>query len=612
MSHAGDRGPGPGEDCERELQEWREHVFRGVAWTMVGAASIVVTVVTMVGPTSYVVPLATLSVGLLGAVAFRERLGYRLAVGLLLGVTYACACVSIAHLGFAPNLVVLFETLVIVAALLLGRAWALALTALSAGSLVGIWVLHRSGAFDAVVDTATFVALVPDDWRGILRVTMSYLCLSTISVVAASYLLERAILSLESKAVALEELQRKQAEADRLRDELRRSDEAFAKARELEVLGRLAGSVAHDFNNALLIIQGNADIVRYDPAYLPTALDDIGAAVQQAASTTRQLRALGQVSSGVRPLPLDLREAVNRTVKLLRRLLPSNITVEVAAEEGVVVVADDGELQNLLTNLALNARDAMREGGRLDLNVTKATGPQLEGAGLRGNFAIIEVKDNGGGMSPETQERLFEPYFTTKRDEGTGLGLVSVKKVVEERGGRIVVSSELGRGTALQIFWPLAEEAGATAADAAAPARGNATVLLVEDDPLVLSTIAEALRQRGLIVLTASEGADAMVVARRHHGPIDILCSDCLMPGPPVRQLVESFRDAYPGAKVVLCSGHAPEEIGPPLQHIDAFLPKPFTPDALVAIIGELARKAERASAAHAVARRRDETARAV
>ncbi len=441
----------------QELQRWREHVLSSVMWTGCIAMGIALFVYFALGGGRAGRMLEPFFAVLLVTTALHKRLAYAARVAVLLALLCGISVMGMARAGFGPNIPVLFETMVVFAVLLLGAAWGLAMTGVSTGLLVSMWILHHRGAIASLAIPSLFTSLVPDDPRGLARMALNYLVLSAVTVVAVSYLLDRAQGSLAEKSRALEALRRQQAEAEGLRDELRRQDEAFSKARELEALGRLAGSVAHDFNNALLIIQGNADLARHDPALLSSALDDIDAAVQQAASTTRQLRGLWHHAAAT-PVRIELRETVARTAQLLKRLLPSNIAVKTSGESQFFVFADEGRLQGLLTNLALNARDAMVDGGVLELRVADASERQAAEVGLSGRFAVVEVQDNGCGMSPETQARLFEPYFTTKGKEGTGLGLASAKKVAEEHGGRIVVSSELGRGTKLRIFWPLAED----------------------------------------------------------------------------------------------------------------------------------------------------------
>ncbi len=556
-------------------------------WATVGAGALAA-----LGSSFSIPSFALILAGVVGTVLFgailRKRFSHPVGVALLIGPLYAYALLFLVRSGFVPNVTCLFVMIAIVAALLLGSRWALALTAVTALTLPIAWVGHHGRALDSLRIPHLYAAVTPDTWPGILRITLSYACIASVCVVAVSYLLDRAEAALADKSRALEELRGQQVEADRLREHLRQQDEALTKARELETLGRLAGSVAHDFNNALLIIQGNADLVRYDPTHLPVALVDIQAAVQQAASTTRQLRGLGR-QTGMPPVRMDLRDAVAQTAKLLRRLLPATITVQTSEDASVPIIADEGQIQGILTNLALNARDAMPEGGTLHLRVREATDAESTDVGLDGRFALIEVQDDGTGMSAETQARLFEPYFTTKGDKGTGLGLSSVKSIVESHGGRIAVASQLTQGTQLRIFWPLALEGVESPTDALrASSPKGATVLVVEDDPRARSVVAGVLRQRGFNVLEASDGADALIAVRRHRGTIDVLCSDCVMPGTPVRPMIEGFREAYPNGRVLLASGYAPEDVAPPLELIDAFLAKPFAPDALAAMIGDL------------------------
>jgi CheY-like chemotaxis protein len=413
-------------------------------WATVAACGLA-TFVTFLSAPPFGLMLAAATATVLLAAILHKRLSYRVGVGLLLAPLYAYALTILVRAGFVPNATSVFLMMAVVAALLLGSRLALALTAVATLTLAIVWVGHHVGALDSLRVPLLYVAATPDNWLGIMRISLIYACLSSVCVVAVSYLLGRAEAALSDKSRALEELRRNQVEAERLRDHLRQQDEAFAKARELEILGRLAGSVAHDFNNALLM------------------------------------------------------------------------------------------------------------------------------------------------MAPETQARLFEPYFTTKGEKGTGLGLSSVKSIVESHGGRIAVASQLGRGTKLSIFWPLAVEGVESPADALrASMPTSATVLVVDDDPRARSVVASVLRQRGFTVLEASDGTDALIVARRHRGSIDVLCSDCVMPGTPVRQMVESFREIYPNARVLLASGYAPEDVAPPLELIDAFLAKPFAPDAIVAMIGDL------------------------
>jgi two-component system cell cycle sensor histidine kinase/response regulator CckA len=354
--------------------------------------------------------------------------------------------------------------------------------------------------------------------------------------------------------------------------------------------------VAHDFNNALLIIQANADLARLRPSYAETALQAISEAIHQAAATTRQLRAFSPQAQQP-PRVVSLGDTLEREVQLLKWILPANIALryeEPSAE--VTVLGDEGQIQSLLTNFALNARDAMPEGGTLEMRLRSATPDERDDSAQDGDdFAVIAIEDTGVGMSPETTARIFEPFFTTKGAAGTGLGLASVRAIVERAGGRIEVESAIGRGTRFRIFWPIhrAENARRSSAVPEDDEAGSGTVLVVDDDDEVRRAMVKPLAWRGYTVLEARTGADALLVARRHHERIDVLCVDLIMPGMPTRQLVESFRAAHPDVRVLLCSGYLPEEAGRPLDVVDAFLPKPFSPSALARVVRRLVTRAK-------------------
>jgi signal transduction histidine kinase/CheY-like chemotaxis protein len=489
-----------------------------------------------------------------------------------------------------------FAWLVVFVTLLLGRRPGATILALSSATLLAGAVLHRAGVLVAGPGYHAFVVMQASV---IARIIFIYSALGAVEVMAVSYLLGRGERLLGQYAGALVRLREEEREATRARGELERQKEAFRKARELEILGRLAGMVAHDFSNALLVIQTNADLIRRQPKHTPMALEHIDGAVVQATSTMRQLRSFTQQGPApAKPVVLDA--TVARTAKLLKRVLPSNIAVSVAADEGVSVLADEGRLQGIVTNLALNARDAMPRGGQLELRVRKARPAELDEGGLAVPCAVVSVTDDGSGMSQETLAQLFEPYFTTKGAAGTGLGLASVKSSVDAAGGRILVTSERGRGTEVRILWPLYEGSitGTDDAASAQPSRGRTTgtVLIVDDQEPVRVAIARVLASAGFTVLEASNGAEALTIARRYRASIDLLCSDCVMPGVSVREMIEGFRPLFPAARVVLCSAYAPGEAAPPVESVDAFVMKPFAPEAFVRLVGELVARARKAA----------------
>jgi two-component system cell cycle sensor histidine kinase/response regulator CckA len=204
------------------------------------------------------------------------------------------------------------------------------------------------------------------------------------------------------------------------------------------------------------------------------------------------------------------------------------------------------------------------------------------------------------GMAEETMARLFEPYFTTKGAAGTGLGLASVKAAVEAGGGKILVKSAPGRGTYVRILWPVHERGadGAEPSDTTEPPHVGrpGTVLLVEDNERVRIAMARMLAARGFTVLEAPNGTEALTIARRYRAPIDLLCSDCEMPGISVEELISAFRALFPVARVILCSSYAPEDVAPPLEMVDAFAAKPFAPDEFARLVGDLVARAQDAA----------------
>jgi signal transduction histidine kinase/CheY-like chemotaxis protein len=577
-----------------EQQHWRDQVVTGLGWTAVAASAAVTAVMllfTRDRPGATVMSAAGLP--FLLAAMLRGRGLFRVRVWLL--IVPLCIVVGVvtpALEGFVPNMSLALGAAIVFTTVLRGMRWGFVVLALEATAMAGVAVLHHTRAIGVLPGYEALAAFSP---AAVARFVVNFAIASAAMVVTISYLLSRVEGLLLEKTGALERLREERDAAQRAREELERRDLAFRKARELEVLGRLAGYMAHDFNNALLVIQNNVDIIRKKTDFLDTGLGQIEEAVVQAASTTRQLR--GFTPHALAPSrPVSLGTAVTRAAELLRRVLPSNITMAVAVEDDSSVLADEGRLHGIVTNLVLNARDAMPRGGKLELRVRKAAPTESDAGGVLAPCALVDVTDNGIGMSEDTMARLFEPYFTTKGAAGTGLGLASVKSAVEAGGGKIIVTSALGRGTQVRILWPLHEGRadGAEVSETAEPRVGRpGTVLIVEDDERVRVAMARMLAVRGFTVLEAPNGAEALTIARRYRAPIDVLCSDCEMPGVSVEELVGAFRALFPAARVILCSAYAPEDVAPPLESIDAFAAKPFAPDGFARTVGDLVARAQ-------------------
>jgi signal transduction histidine kinase len=370
-----------------------------------------------------------------------------------------------------------------------------------------------------------------------------------------------------------------------------RLEEQLRQAQKMEAIGRLAGGVAHDFNNLLTAINGYcemllSDLAPDDPrrAYA----DEIARAGDRGAALTQQLLIFSR-KQVVSPELLDLNAIVGDTERLLRRLIGEDIHLENRLGAGLCPVrADPGQVQQVLLNLAVNARDAMPTGGRLTIETaTVALGepvPHSYGTVPPGDYVTLTVSDTGHGMDAETLSHVFEPFFTTKEaGKGTGLGLSTVYGIVKQSNGHIWVYSEPRRGTVFRIYLPCAADTLAPPAPPTAPVpatRGTETVLLVEDDPQVRALMVAALQSCGYTVLEAPHGPAAVELAARHPAPIHLLVTDVVLPGLSGRAVAQRVAGRHPGLAVLYVSGytdHAALQQGLP-DRDRALLQKPFTP----------------------------------
>ncbi|MEU4560417.1 PAS domain S-box protein [Actinoplanes sp. NPDC023936] len=367
-------------------------------------------------------------------------------------------------------------------------------------------------------------------------------------------------------------------------------EERSNQAQRLESLGKLAGGVAHDFNNILAIIANYTEFVAEETADQPNVQADlrqVRTAVERATNLTRQLLTFTRAET-VQPQDVDLNAAVTEVQTMLERTIGEHINlIAVPSPEPLTVHADVGQLQQVLLNLAINARDAMPDGGTLVLEANSAT---LDGAEVNmqpplpaGTYARLLVSDTGEGMSPETVARIFEPFFTTKpQGRGTGLGLATVYGIVAEAAGSINVYSEPGIGTTFRIYLPLVAAAADTAASppmpSTAPPRGDgSTVLVVEDEPALGRVVTRILANAGYHVLTAADATEALGLYEQHG--CDALLTDVIMPGISGRRLAELLHERQPELPVLYMSGYSNGLLGTThiLDEDIAFLEKPFT-----------------------------------
>jgi signal transduction histidine kinase len=377
--------------------------------------------------------------------------------------------------------------------------------------------------------------------------------------------------------------------------ERRRLEAELIEAQKMQAVGQLAGGVAHDFNNILSVIMGYCDLtldqLSQDDAQR-AHLETILAAAVRATGLTRQLLIFSR-KQVVQPVVLDLNETVKDMDKMLRRLIDENIEMTIVLGEHTgLVKADSGYVGQVLMNLVVNARDAMPQGGKLVVetrHVTLHPGCALEHPGVPpGDYEMMTISDTGTGMADEVKARLFEPFFTTKPgSKGTGLGLATCQTIVKQCGGCIQVQSEVGRGTAFQVYFPHLPRTTAPApaeAKTGPPPRGTETLLLVEDEPSVRHLAVDVLRSLGYEVLSASNGQDGLHVARnRKMRPIHLVITDVIMPRMGGKIMADWLKASYPDLKVLFTSGYTDDAMA---HHgaLDAdvdFLPKPYTPSSL-------------------------------
>jgi two-component system cell cycle sensor histidine kinase/response regulator CckA len=381
--------------------------------------------------------------------------------------------------------------------------------------------------------------------------------------------------------------------------ERKRLEEQLREAQKMEAVGRLAGGVAHDFNNLLTVIAGNAQwlaesLTEQDPRR--AAVAEILEASHRAAALARRLLAFGRRQI-IQPQVINLNDLVREMQVLLRRVIGEQIELSISLSPDLGnVKADPGQIEQVILNLVVNARDAMPEGGRLALSTAnveceqEGVGPEAETC--RGRSVLLAVEDTGCGMDEATRQRIFEPYFTTKPlGRGAGLGLATVHGIVRQHGGVIRVESAPGQGTAFRVYLPRVDEPVFQPREgrAAGLPGGLETILLVEDEAGVRRLVRRSLEQLGYRVLEAGEPLAGLALCERTAGPIDLLVTDVIMPQMSGRQLAQQVRARRPAVKVLYLSGYDDEKIAragvlEPGLH---FLAKPFTLEALARKVRE-------------------------
>ena len=384
-------------------------------------------------------------------------------------------------------------------------------------------------------------------------------------------------------------------------------EQQLRQRQKMEAIGQLAGGLAHDFNNLLTVIKGNNDIlssVREADKVQRRSIEQIGKAADRAASLTRQLLAFSRMQV-LAPRVLDLNTVIAELSKMLPRLISEDIELVFVPDATLGrVKADPGQLEQIILNLAVNARDAMPHGGKLVIETKNFTMDedigQTHHPATPGQYVLLMVSDTGQGMDADTQSHIFEPFFTTKKQgKGTGLGLATVYGIVKQSGGFIWVYSEPGRGTTFKIYLPRVDdavEAAQPSKNGVSAVRGTETLLLVEDEEAVRELLRGSLEQNGYTVLEAKNGAEALLVAEKYGGKIDLLITDIVMPKMGGRELVEQLVLQRPNLQVLYVSGYSEYITAPDSDRpwSGTFLQKPFSMNVLGQKVREVLERSEK------------------
>ena len=499
---------------------------------------------------------------------------------LVRAVTLSAACFitaggAVLLRGLAPAPVLLVGLGVVIAALFLGRAGMLGGLLLAAATVAIIGRPEPPEAFSP--------------WSS----AIDFVCVAGVLTVLVQFVVSRLERSLAHTSQALARLQTEQALREHAQDQLTQAQATLQQTQKLDAVGRLAGGVAHDFNNTLQVVLGWTELLRSEThsQQIQDGIEQIRSAAERSRGLTRQLLAFSRPELN-QPTRVELHTFLPALIKSYRRLLPDDISIVAHTVEGLAILMDEGHLSQVLLNIVLNARDAMPAGGTIAVMAKFIPRAELPSTvdGFDNGAVEIEIIDTGTGMDEETRSRVFEPFFTTKGKRGTALGLATAYGVVQLARGVIDIHSERGKGTSVRLIFPaLTGSADAPLSGRPASLRSaEQAVLLAEDDSAVRTTLARALRQAGHRVVEVSDVEAGRVVVRERGAEFDVLVTDGIMPGGSTRQLIDDFLTARPNARVIICSGYIEDELS--IRDLGEqtfeFVQKPFSPSELVARLG--------------------------
>lgn len=429
---------------------------------------------------------------------------------------------------------------------------------------------------------------------------MSLCLLAAMAITFLSFLLRNLEMSLETSQRYLAEIARERNNLVRLINERDQAERQLRQAQKMEAVGQLAGGIAHDFNNLLQVVSAHTELLlrRLPPeSNHHQQLQEVRKASERAAALTRQLLAYSR-QQVMEPEYFSLNMLVEDLMNMLKRLLPEHIELRIDLVPDLGTVhADPGQIEQVLMNLCVNARDAMPTGGMLcikteDRTMDEAAAAHYPGM-VPGRYAVLHVQDTGQGIAPSEQERIFEPFYTTKKiGEGTGLGLAMAYGIMKQHGGLILASSEQGKGATFSVYLPLANRPARvrpTAAVRQAPG-GSETVLVAEDDEAVRELVISLLKDAGFTVLAARDGQEAVDLYRAQGDTIDLLLFDVVMPRMGGREAWEAIRSNNGSIRVLFMSGYAPDGLNGriALDDYTGFIQKPYRSQDLLEKIREL------------------------